>query len=466
MRINVWRTGLVAVCLSVATLFFPGCAGLGPVSKDILAEPLKSLAITNVGLISLEAGVPDLQTGMTVLVENGLIAAAGLTGDIEVPAGFDILDGGSMYLMPGIIDMHVHISDDGDMLKFLKFGVTTVRHMAEVPFWTKALGFSDVLSLRKKQREGRILGPDIFTAGFCLDGRPPVSPLNKVVATPAAAAAAVRADFNAGYDFIKIYDMLSVDVFDAIVASAEGLDIPVIGHVPFAVGLDRILASSVHSIEHMTGYINNNKAALEFPRENLDGYVVKTKESGIYNCPTAVIWDNIPSPGRLSDLGVDPEYAYMRDHVLWLWKTAHEYYFDNEYPEPEGYTAHMMGLSLDVLGALYGGGCPLMIGTDANIIGVYPGISALREMELFVEAGVSEMDTLVAACRTGAEALGKASELGSVAVGKKANLLLLRANPLINISAVRDQAGVVIGGRWLSRDTLDALVDKYYGIKP
>jgi len=148
------------------------CTSLEKLSRsNKLKVEFPKIAFTGVNILTVTNDT--MLFNQTLLVENGKITDFGNT-NIQIPMDFHLVKSYGMYLMPGLIDIHVHISDDGDMFKFLKYGITTVRHMSDLPWWAKLMGFSNILKLREKQKQEKVFGPDIFTFGYCLDGRPPV----------------------------------------------------------------------------------------------------------------------------------------------------------------------------------------------------------------------------------------------------------------------------------------------------
>ena len=397
-----------------------------------------------------------------LMVENGRIVDFGDKDKIEVPVDYYILDCNNKFLMPGLADMHVHISDDGDMLKFLRSGITIVRQMSDVPWWSKMMGFSDVLKLKEKQLRGEIFGPEIYTFGHCLDGKPPVSPMNKRITDSLSARKEVIRQKKKGYDFIKIYDNLPLSAYASIIRTAGEIDIPVGGHVPGAVGLDRMLDDNVISIEHLTGYINNNTGYYAIPMETIDYYLTKTKNSGVFNCPTMVVWENIPPEKGFDSLVKDVDFKYVKWHVKWLWKMALPYYYYNSYPDKQNYPDHMLQITRELTSKLYQYGCPLITGTDANVIGTYPGKATLRELELFKECGIPEFETLKSSTINAANALGQEEELGTIIKGKKANFIILEKNPRENISNIKTMVFVYYNRFLLSNDLLGEIINKYY----
>jgi len=381
-----------------------------------------------------------------VLVHQGIIQTIAPMSSVDIPQDYRQIDIQGGYLMPGLIDMHVHISDKGDLMKFLQHGVTTVRHMSDVPWWTNLMGFPSILKLKKAVAQKQLAGPDIITCGMTLDGNPPISPMNKRITSPEDARKAVRQTKKQGYDAIKIYDNLSLSAFRAIVDEAQRVHLPIAGHVPHDVSLQTILDDKIWSIEHLTGYIDNKKADYIIDTSRIDHFIASTRASGTYNVPTLAIWASLPQPNGLDEVKKDLRYNQLPWNVRWMWKTALPYYYDIDYTPKAQYAQHMLELTSALTKRLYDAGCPLLIGTDTNIAGTFVGDATLLEMELFVKAGISTFETLRSATILPAKALGKESEIGSIETGKKANLIILNNNPLTNISHIHSLKWVYKSG--------------------
>src|SRR5512133_337539 len=113
------------------------------------------------------------------------------------------------------------------------------------------MGLPDILKLKEKQNQSKVFGPDIYTFGYCLDGKPPVSPMNKKITDSISARTEVFKEKKAGYDFLKLYDNLSLTSYIAIINNAKKVNMPVGGHVPGQAGLERVLDDHIISIEHL-----------------------------------------------------------------------------------------------------------------------------------------------------------------------------------------------------------------------
>jgi imidazolonepropionase-like amidohydrolase len=426
-------------------------------SEKIMKSSTNSIyAFKDVNVIAMDS--ERILQKQTVIIENGLINEIQDADKIIIPENAKIIEAKGQYLIPGLIDMHVHISDDKDIFDLLSHGVTTVRNMADVPGWVKFfMGFSDVLLLKKKIQERKLLGPTIYTPGLVLDGEKPVSPFNKVIKNAKDAEKEIKKQDKAGTDCIKIYDMLADSNFSSILQIAKRYNKPVIGHVPFDVGIDKVLQSSVLSIEHLTGYVSNNVPAYLISENEISIYAEKTKKAGIWNCPTLVIYENIPPQDSFQVIKKQPEYKRLSWRIKWLWKTSMKYVY-KEY-KGNDYKGEMRKITMNVVKALHEAGCPLLVGTDMNFLGVYPGIATHREMELLTEAGLSPYEALQAATYNAAQCLGKLYEIGTISPGKQADLVLLGDNPLENISNTHKINGVMINGIWLDRDDIKSLID-------
>lgn len=171
---------------------------------------LQTTAFVGAHVIPMTAGASVL-VDQTVLVGSGRILAIGPTSTTPVPRGAVRIDARGHYLLPGLVDAHVHLEhfDDPVVLsRFVAKGVTTVRNMDGRPY---------ILEWKRRVALGELLGPTIYTAGPILDGDPPLLDDNTVVRTTAEARAAVEAQHDAGYDFVKVYTNISREAYDEVV---------------------------------------------------------------------------------------------------------------------------------------------------------------------------------------------------------------------------------------------------------
>ncbi|UCF98816.1 MAG: amidohydrolase family protein [Spirochaetaceae bacterium] len=441
-------------CMAMLLLF--GCAGL-PADSSIKKNHEGLYAFTDVTIVPMteERLIPH----QSVLIQDGIIVAIGPAGEVEAPAGAVVIDGRGRYLMPGLVDMHTHICDRDDLILLTANGVTSVRNMAEYPGWARLFGFSKIAALNHKIERGDIPGPTIYTTGPVLEGRNPVSPLFNVITDVEDAERAVRKQNKSGYELIKVYDNLSPDVYQRILEVASELQMPVVGHVPKTVGFEGALDGGQYSIEHLTAYIDNDRADFVIPENRIEEFAGRTAAAGIWNCPTLTIYDNLVPPSEFSLITSHPEARYVPGRIRFLWKKTLEAVYEAEYSGPD-YAQHMREISRDMTRALHQAGARLVAGTDMNFVGVFPGVSLHRELANLVAAGLSPYEALACATVNAAECLGRSHEFGTVEIGQRADLILVEANPFNDIGAVCNRAGVMVRGVWHTRENLDRIIEK------
>lgn len=416
------------------------------------------IVFVNVNVVPMDS--ERILANQTVLVRDGLIAEIGEQGAVNIPTAAQVIDGDGKYLMPGLADMHVHVKEENELLLFVAHGVTTVRDMWGTTGMQLALGFPDQLAMRTQTASGELMGPTIYTAGPLLEGDPPTSPLMTAYRTPEEAVAAVRRQKAQGYDFIKIYDHISSETFDAIIKTADEVGLRVAGHVPKQVGLDRALAAGLHTIEHLSGYIDSDAADFLIPEEQLAQYAIMTSEAGAWNCPTIGVYQMHAPADELPRLEQRPEMAYVSPRMKILW----QYMFRPGAMQNISYAGHyptrINELNMQMVRVLHEHDAKFILGTDTDNPYLVSGISLLDELDYLVAAGFTPYEAIAAGTRNAADALDRPDEFGTITVGKRADLLLLAANPLDNVRNVRQQEGVMVRGQWFPQADLQRMLDE------
>jgi imidazolonepropionase-like amidohydrolase len=396
----------------------------------------------------------------TVVVAGGRIAAVGPSDEVEPPEGAAVIDGTGRWLVPGLVDMHVHTWIESELTLFVANGVTTVRNMFGSPMH---------LQWRASIASGERFGPTLVTAGPIVDGKPPVWPGSRVIETPDDARAAVREQVEAGYDFVKVYSRVPSEAYDALIAAAAEAGIPVDGHVPWSVGLPRALEAGQRTLEHLIGYESWLEAADSpfagesgtlarfrswdhLDRERLALAVETTADLGTWNCPTLVVMQKWLTAEEIERELERPEYDCVSPFSIQMWRGM-----------ASGMTAEVIAAGragvderLELTGALHEGGARLLLGTDTGNPWVVAGFSVHEELANLAAAGLSPYAALRAATRAPAECLGQESEFGAVLPGLRADLLLLAADPLADVGAASQRVGVMLRGLWLPEEELRA----------
>jgi imidazolonepropionase-like amidohydrolase len=211
------------------------CSPAAPVDAPVSAG---HHTIVGVAVVDVEHGIilPD----QTVIIEDGLIQAIGPRAELSTPRGSHVIDGRGLYLMPGLVDAHVHFFDPPVFGRaMIANGVLLVRDMGQPT--------EQVLELRAALNRGEMLGPEMVATGSMLDGYPPLIPaISLGLRTPEAGRDAVRQQTAAGVDEIKVYSRLDKDVFLAIVDQAQQAGLKVVGHVPDAITIEDAAAAGIH----------------------------------------------------------------------------------------------------------------------------------------------------------------------------------------------------------------------------
>ncbi|HEX2122599.1 MAG TPA: amidohydrolase family protein, partial [Thermoanaerobaculia bacterium] len=294
---------------------------------------------------------------------------------------------------------------------------------------------------------------------------------------PDTAAKLVRAHKAAGYDLLKIHPGLSRETYDAIVRTAREVGITWAGHVPQAVGLRHAIAARQSTVDHMDGYLEasvpettavrlqGGGATLADFIRNVDesrfGELARlTRAAGVWNVPTAALWENLfdrTSPEELAQRS-ENRYAPRAWVTNWTNQKRNRINQDAQQGVTPELAAQWMAARRRMLKALADAGAPLLMGTDSPQIFSVPGFSLHRELALAVSAGLTPYQVLESGTknvgRYAAEELKLDGRFGTVAAGSRADLVLLDANPLDDVGNLARRAGVMVRGRWVSADEL------------
>lgn len=403
-------------------------------SHEARARPF---ALEHVGVVDVVTG--ELLPERTVVVEGETIRWVGPSAEASLPDETLRIDGRGKFLMPGLVDMHVHhVTSVAHPLLELACGVTTARDMC---------GFPWLLEWRELIRQGALLGPDLFVAGHILNAVP-MEMYATVVRTADEARARVREQVEAGYDFIKVHNVLPLDVYRAICAEARDLGMAVVGHVPHGIGLAEAAEQGQHTFEHFKGYFDDR--TLELSDQDYVGFTARARP---WLCPTL-------ATSRLGLVGEEAERFF--DEALGM-RYVSVYTRENlrarARAEADVSHARVWELSQQIFRQLLETRPRFLAGTDSGgYEQLVPGFALWDELQLMEGLGLPTAEVLRAATVHAAEALGARERQGTIAAGQRAHLLLLDANPLEGAKNVQRVAGVGVRGLWLSRADLDALL--------
>src|SRR5688500_14946558 len=446
---------------------------------SVVVTTAQTTAFVGVNVIPMDR--ERVLANQTVIVRKGLIAEIGDARKVKIPKDATRIDGGGKYLIPGLVDMHTHLLSDSDefpdsigpdeLRVMVANGVTTVRFM---------IGTPELLALRSRSAKGEIEAPTIFVASPHLTGREQGN--NFVVNTPGEAREAVRKSKAAGYDFIKITTFIKAEVYEAAVDEAAKQNIRVVGHADSRfVGVERAWKAK-QQIEHLDGYMElllrddapmkgsvsdlyiynpDNWKSFDYMDESKIAEIARnTVASNPFVDPTHHFMKNSFGRARSAEsIHAQPDFRFYPAKVQQQWL---DFYKTNRIINtvPREQRARWVQLREKLIKAIYDAGGRIMTGSDTpEFLWLY-GFGMHHEMKALKDAGLSNYAVLEAATKNPSMFLGTIDKVGTIEKGKRADLILLNANPLDNISATENRAGVMLKGKWHSQQELNAWLDQ------
>lgn len=432
------------------------------------------LVLTNATVVDVRTGT--LKPDQTVVLERNRIYSIGPSKSAKYPRNADTVNCKGGYLIPGLWDMHVHLAfgdwfpgaKDISLPLFIANGVTSVRDMGSE--------LDVVQNWRNEIEAGRMIGPRIFTAGPMLDGPKPRFPSSIAIATPEDARKAVDDLKERGVDFIKLQSLIPRDAVLAIADEAKKQEIAFEGHVPDAMRASEMSEAGMKSFEHLIGIFEESSPAEDdflkggktegkflatFDEARAASLAALLAKNHTWQCPT-LVWERGGNLLDVTDFGADTRVKY----VPGPWKNRTWKRFTDEITQ--GYGADDIGTrkkfiekELEIVLLLHKSGVPFLAGTDTPPgVYIFPGFSLHEELQRFVAAGFTPLESLQTATLNPAQFFGLQEQLGTIEKGKIADLVFLDANPLDDIRNTQKVGGVILNGRFLSRADLQRILQQ------
>jgi imidazolonepropionase-like amidohydrolase len=398
----------------------------------------------------------------TVVIKNGVISAIGDASKIKYSSNALVIDAKGKYLIPGLAEMHAHVPpvDDIEPMKevvllFALKGVTTIRGM---------LGHPRHLELRSKLKSGEIIGPRFYTSGPSFNGN--------TVKTAEAAAALVREQKQAGYDFLKLHPGLTKETFAAVAKTAKEVNIPFAGHVSYDVGVWRAIDAGYATIDHLDGFVESLVPGIENMPEQQNGLfamfsaakadpsripklITALREKNIWVVPTQALAERWFAPGKDPDaLKNEAEMKYIQPNTLSAWVTAKKNLMSNPNYNADAVN-RFIALRRKLIYECNKNGVGLLLGSDAPQVFDVPGFSVHHELQYMVDAGLTPYEALRTGTLNVAAFYKRSNDMGIVKTGAVSDLVLISGNPLKDISQTKNIEGVMLGNRWLSKSYID-----------
>ncbi|HEV3139309.1 MAG TPA: amidohydrolase family protein [Vicinamibacterales bacterium] len=384
-------------------------------------QPLRSGTYAMVGgtLVDGTGRAPIAES--VVLVRDGRIVDAGPAASVAVPAGTATIDLRGKTIVPGLWDMHTHVTQIEWAPVYLAAGVTTARDMGNE--------FEFITVLRDAIAAKRAIGPRLLLAGL-VDGGGPDAFGTAYAATPDEAKQVVAKYRDAGFEQMKIYSLVKPPIVEAIAAEAHRVGMTVTGHVPNGMTIVQAAEAGMDQVAHLA--IRGEAGSEEVTRT-----IASLKERKTVIDPTQS-WNELLGHAAGTPVSAfQPGIDKVPPPLNRIFSNAGAAGID------AATARSRLDRGLRIVKALHDAGVPVVVGTDEGV----PGHSVHREMELYVDAGFTPMEALQAATIVPARAMNLDAELGTIEKGKRADMVVLNANPIDDIRNIRSVRWTISDGR-------------------
>jgi imidazolonepropionase-like amidohydrolase len=399
----------------------------------------------------------------------------------RLPSADTVIDGTGRYLIPGLWDMHTHVWSDMFIFPLLiANGVTGIRGM-----------FEDVNASngwKEKMAAGKLDGPDMRLAGPIVDGPNPVWPGSVAVKNAAEGRRAVDSLKNILHtDFIKVYSLLSRESYFAIAGEAQKQHIPFAGHVPNVVTVLEAAKAGQKSQEHLYGFVEAASDSADYLMQLAQGlktdstlkntlvkkqFLLRTynprklqqllqelKQYDTWICPTLTVLHAIGVMEDTTQLS-DPRMQYMSVFTRNMWDPTKDFRFKTWTPETFAAFRQEFVIKMQIVKAMQDAGIGLLAGTDFPNPYCYPGFGLHEELQWMVKAGLTPAQALRTATINPARYFDIERHTGSVAEGRLASLVILDADPLVDISNTEKINTVILRGKVFNNTALQDMLTK------
>ncbi|MGH1363329.1 MAG: amidohydrolase family protein [Calditrichia bacterium] len=404
----------------------------------------KDLLFENVTLLSMVTDT--LIPNQSVLIENGIISEVAPAGLLEAPASITRIDGRGKYLMPGLVDAHVHIGESNvEKLLNLATGVTTVREMA---------GFPWMIPYRDQINANRIFAPNLYIAGTMLNYNS-LGIYTRIVRSAEEARMWVRRQKESGFDYIKVWNNMPLPLLKTIADEAQKQGLDLVGHVPHDVRIDQALSAGMKTLEHFKGYYLDK--SLELTTEN---YIKSSQPfRDFWLCPTFATWlHGMKGKAAINWLNENKAASYIPPSLKKQWLSAAS---DTTYGKYGNVPERIYKMKREIFqNIIKNRNDNIIAGSDNNGANNFmvAGFVLHEELRIMNELGLSPLDVLKAATVNAAKALGRETEFGTIEAGKRADVLLLDNNPLEDLNHLLAGRAVMVRGIWISEETVKQIL--------
>jgi Amidohydrolase family len=450
-----------------------------PIHDGLLGQ---DLAIEHVQVVDVVDG--KILSDQTVIVSAGKIREVGPAAKIVVPAEATRIDGQRRYLIPGLWDMHIHWYDRESMKLFPINGVVGVRIMA---------GFPQHRNWQEAFESGTALGPHLLIGSPIIDGPSPIWPGSFSAGSEEEAKTIFDRAVAMKPDFLKVYSLLPRDVYLAIVKQAKAGEIPFAGHVPLTVSIAEASDAGQATMEHLYEfaiacssiedelrkmreqviaeagsprglYDNkelaatiNQRAVSSFDEAKAKALFARLAKNRTWQCPTLTVLRNLAFL-ETPEIQNNPNLKYVPSSFRSMIAPAKDK--NGRSPEAFARSQENYRWNLKLLRQIHKAGVPILAGTDCLNPFCLPGFSMHDELGLLVEAGLTPLEALRAATLNPAIFQKQEDQFGSIRAGLRADMVLLNANPLEDISNTKSIEAVFLNGKYIDQQQRTKMLDE------
>lgn len=387
--------------------------------------------------------------------------------DVRVPKDSVEIDAREGAVLPGLIDMHVHVGNETQLKLFLDYGVTTVRDVGN--------NLRKIKTLSSRVKKGNLVGPRIFFAGPLIDAVPEklrrneyFPKMNAAVNNEKQATKVANRLINQGVDCLKVYQNMGKDLIEVVVKEARKKGIPVAAHSGIGSTIGEAVEAGVTTVEHVHRMATELAPAiakkpklsgpysmmhpwacvdLESPEvKNLIWLMLKRK---VFFDPTLNVIDNMARTND-PDFLSDHDFSKLDPNERSQWDRENRKFLENVHEEDFEETKEALRVAQGFVGKAFRTGVRIIAGSDNGMPYSVAGKSLHVELRLLAESGIPTIEVIGAATLNAASALGKERQLGSVETGKLADLLILKSNPLDDIGNTLEISHVIKDGAIVS----------------
>jgi imidazolonepropionase-like amidohydrolase len=396
-----------------------------------------------------DAPSATLRPHTTVVIRGDRIARVGDDDQVAAPSGATVIDATGKTLLPGLWDMHVHVSPGSDGMLHIAAGVTTARDMGN--------DTSVVLQLRRQFDDGTAIGPRLVLAGMIDSPGPYQVPIGLLASNEAEVRADVDRYAALGFEQIKVYSSMKPELVPAIIDEAHQHGLRVSGHVPAFMTAEQVVRLGFNEVQHVNFVMLNfmdtvrdtramsrftavahDGAALDFQSQRVRDFFQLLKDRHVDIDPTVAAFEDM-FVGRPRTLSAT--FGMIADRLP---AQVRRGFYGGGLPVPPGMDQRYRdsyAAMVRMVGELYRAGVPIVAGTDG-----FAGFQLDRELELYVKAGIPAPAVLQIATIGAARIMKHDGERGVIEEGKQADVILVDGDPTANISDIRKVELTVRGG--------------------